>query len=323
METIYGKEALPEGLPRVVAVGVFDGVHLGHQEILRRTRAWARERGAVAEVITFDRHPHAVVGDGSPLCITSLRHRLVLLERSGIQRCRVLTFDRALASLPALEFAEQVFRGALGVVMGYDQRFGRNREGGVDLVRQAGRDLGFDVKVVPPVLVRGQPVSSTALRSLIARGALFEAAEGLGRPFSVLGTVVGGTGKGRTLGFPTANLELGGELLPPEGVYRTETRVADRQWPSVANIGRRPTFGGSGQPFTGPTVLEVHLLGFAGDLCGREVEVTFLERMRDEVTCSSPEELSRLIAGDVDRLAQRIRREQAAGGRPGEPPSAN
>lgn len=308
METLYGNDPPPPTPPRVLALGVFDGVHRGHQAILHCAREWARAEGALAEAITFDRHPTQTVGarpDEAPRCLTSLRHRLLLFEGLGLDRCRVLTFEPDLARMPADAFMRRFFAGAAGVVMGYDQRFGRRREAGAESVRRMGEAMGFDVRVVAPVEVHGAPVSSTRIRRAVERGDLALAADLLGRPLSLLGRVVRGDGRGRRIGFPTANLDLGGEIHPPEGVYLTTCRTPAGRYPSLTNVGRRPTFA-RGRAWTGPAIVEVHLLDFEGDLYGAQVEVFFAERLRDEVACGSPEELQRLIAQDTLRARERF-----------------
>lgn len=305
MQVVYGNSPSASEPRRVAALGVFDGVHLGHQKVIKQLLRWARELGALAEVITFDRHPRTVIEGGYAACVNSLRHKLLLLERYGVERCRVLTFDSDLAGLEAETFARRVLRGAVGVVTGYDQRFGRDRRGDVGVLREVGAETGYDVRLVAPVEVGGRPVSSTLARRSVEEGRLDEVAGMLGRPPSLLGTVVRGVGVGRRLGFPTANLDVGGELLPPEGVYHTETVVPGAgRLVSATNLGKRPVFGRP-PAWRGPSVVEVHLLDFEGDLYGKELEVFFLERIRDEVGCESERELARLIEADVKRVRER------------------
>ncbi len=208
----------------VVSVGVFDGVHLGHEAILRENVAHARALGATPTVVTFRHHPKAILLGHAPRTLTSLDHRLDLFRRAGIAHTVVLTFDEHLRSVPAAEFAAGVLVGKLGArrfVLGFDSKFGRDREGTPERLRA----LGYDVVVVPEVLVAGRPVSSTAIREAVELGDLDGAARMLGRPVAVYGDVVAGDGRGRQLGFPTANLDLHHELHPPTGVYAGRARI--------------------------------------------------------------------------------------------------
>ena len=295
----------------MTALGMFDGVHLGHQRVINRVVKWAaqlreglrNEAGAHSLLYTFEKHPRSVVDDpagAGPPFITSLKHKLMILEGLGVDRCVVLNFDEQMAKTSARDFALKAFGCAVGIVLGYDQRFGRDREGDAALLRAIGKERGFKVETVEPLMVRGRAVSSTAVRQAVVSGRLDLAAEMLGRRPSVLGSVVRGAGRGRTLGFPTANLDLDGEVHPPEGVYRTEAIVLGKRWPSVTNIGRRPSFIARDMTPNGEAVVETYLLDFRGDLLGEDIEVIFLEKMRNEVRCRSEEELMRLIASDVE-----------------------
>lgn len=317
MRTIHGIAAAPEDTARIAALGVFDGVHLGHQAIIRRALDWAHRVGAVVEVITFDRHPRSVVGRGAPLPLTSLAHRLKLFAGLGVDQCRVLEFTPEMAGLSAHAFAQTVLAGAVGVVTGYDQRFGRNRRGGLADLQEAGRALGFEVLAVDPVTVKGQPVSSTAIREALTEGDLDGVRDMLGRPYGVYGTVVQGEGVGREIGFPTANLDLGDEATPPDGVYWTDAWLDGERLDSVSNVGRRPTFRRKGDGFQGSACVEVHLLDFQADLYGRAMEVSFLRKLRDEKPCRSRDELVDMIARDVAEvrrlIAQRAETGQSAG----------
>lgn len=300
METIFGLHTTAESERCVAALGMFDGVHLGHQRVIGRAIEWAAETGAQSLIYTFEKHPRLIVGDASPLFITSLKHKLIILEQLGVARCVALDFDEQMAGMSARDFAVAAFGCAAGVVLGYDQRFGRKREGDAALLRAVGDERGFKVEVVEPVTLRGSVVSSTALRRAITSGRLELATEMLGRRPSVFGTVVSGEGRGRNIGFPTANLDLAGEVHPPEGVYRTQSIVLGKRCSSVTNIGRRPGFMvEGGAPDSAPAV-ETHILDFRGDLMGEDMEVIFFEKMRNEVRCRSEEELMRLIASDVE-----------------------
>ncbi len=304
------------GRGSVVTWGVFDGVHRGHQQILRDTIARARELTCDAVVVTFDRHPRTVLTGVSTPLLTSLPHRLALLERTGVDAAVVLTFDRAFALLSAEEFVRRVLVegiGAKGVVAGYNTAFGRNREGTRTLLEALGTRFGYTVFGSSPVHhpaswpgQRGQPISSTRVRDAITGGRLAEAAEMLGRPVTIVAPVVRGAGRGRTLGFPTANLDLGGITCPPVGVYAATGRASLlvgrtgglAEFPALVNVGRRPTFEG---PEANECV-EVHLVGYSGDLYGGSLEVEFHRKIRDERAFSSAQELSRQIALDKEAL---------------------
>lgn len=284
----------------VVSIGVFDGVHLGHQAILAANRARAAELGARSTVVTFETHPKGTLLGRSPRTLTSLEHRLELFRRAGVEHTLVLAFDAALRDRSAEEFTREALVEGLGArafVLGFDSKFGRDRRGTPELLSA----LGHDVQVVGKVEVDGRPVSSTAIREAVELGDLAGAARMLGRPVSVLGTVVQGARRGRGLGFPTANLDLHHELHPPAGVYAGRATLVGggsdaRDLPAVANIGHRPTL--AGQRTSEPT-LEVHLIEFEGDLYGRDLEFAFLGRLRGEQRFAGPQELSAQIARDV------------------------
>ena len=298
--------APPEGA--VVSVGVFDGVHLGHQAILAANVREAGALGAAPTVVTFREHPKGVLLGRAPRTLTSLEHRLELFRRAGIRRCVALTFDEELRQVEAERFTREFLVGTLGArrfVLGFDSKFGRNREGTPDRVRA----LGFDVVVVPQVIVSGsRPVSSTAIREAVELGDLESAARMLGRPVAVYGDVVTGDGRGRTIGIPTANLDLHHELHPPPGVYACRARIVPREGEvenplrrlAVANVGTRPTFAGNDGKPTLPLV-EVHLLDFAGDLYGRHLELEFLAFLREERRFGGVDALKAAIAVDIER----------------------
>ncbi len=284
----------------VVTLGVFDGVHRGHAELIGRVVAAARERDCRAVVVTFDRHPTVLLAHRPAPAITSLDHRLHLFGTLGVDACVVVQFTPEVAQMPAEEFARRVFHDLLGarlLVLGFDARFGRGREGDVELCRRLGPEMGWDVESLPPVRIGGRPVSSTAIRQAIERGDLEEAEHLLGRPFSLYGTVVSGEARGRRLGYPTANLDLHNELLPPEGIYATHLFVDGEGLPSVTSIGRQPTFPEDGH--TEP-VVEVHAIGCRVDLYGHDVEAQFVKRLRGQVAFADAEALCEQIARDVE-----------------------
>jgi riboflavin kinase / FMN adenylyltransferase len=312
-QSIHDVGALPAGAS-VVSVGVFDGVHLGHLEILRRNVAHARALDARPTVVTFREHPKILLLGRAPRMLTSLDHKLELFRRAGIEHTVVLAFDAELRALSATEFARDflVLRlRARKFVLGFDSKIGRDREGTPEFLRS----LGLDVEVVSQVQVGGRAVSSTAIREAVELGDLAGAARMLGRRVAVYGDVVRGNQLGRMLGFPTANLDLHHELRPPIGVYAALARPLDpsdrttgRAHDAVVNIGFRPTVSGARPEI--PQV-EAHLLDFEGDLYGRQLELEFVARLRDEQRFPDVDGLRRQIELDVAR-ARRLLAEHAA-----------
>jgi riboflavin kinase / FMN adenylyltransferase len=287
----------PDG--SVVSIGVFDGVHLGHREILRRNVALSIALRARPTVVTFRDHPKQLLLGRAPRTLTSLEHRLELFRRAGIEHTLVLGFDERLRAMPAAEFASTVLVQGLGArrfVLGFDSKFGNSRTGTPEELRR----LGYEVEVVEQVLVRGRAVSSTAIREAVELGDLAAAQGMLGRPFAVYGEVVHGDGLGQRLGFPTANVDPHHELLPPNGVYacwaRRPQREADPAQAAVVNIGVRPTLGGG--TAAGPRV-EAHLLEFAGDLYGEVLELEFVQHLRAERRFAGLDELCAQIGRDI------------------------
>jgi len=283
MHTVRGLFApLPPLTAPVTTLGAFDGVHRGHQRILAETVAWARGLGGCPVAVTFDPLPKAVVAQGGALCITSLPHRLVLLERCGIALAVVIPFDGAVAQMPAERFVRDVLLGWLGtrhVVFGRDSTFGRAAEGNLRLLRRLEAEGLLAVRSPEPVRHAGRVISSTAIREAIGSGQLDDASAMLGRPFSLLGTVVPGAGRGRTLGFPTANLDLHHEAIPPDGVYAAIARIGAEAIPALTYVGRRPTFDDP----DAETAIEVHLIGIDRDVYGLDLEVQFIEHLRGDL----------------------------------------
>ena len=297
----YDLEPLPlEGFRgAVVSIGVFDGVHLGHQAILAANVERAAALQLRPTVVTFRDHPKQVLLGPAPRTLTSLEHRLELFRRAGIDHTLALAFDEGLRETPAEAFVEQVLEQGLGArhyVLGFDSKFGRDRRGGPELLQS----LGHPVDVVARVAVDKRAVSSTAIREAVELGDLEGAARMLGRPVSVLGTVVRGEELGRRLGFPTANLDLDHELHPPPAVYACRARVLGQEeapWHlAVTNIGFRPTV--SAQAPDAPRI-EVHLLDFEGALYGSSLEVEFVRTLREERRFDGLEELTAQIGRDV------------------------
>ncbi len=266
----------------VVTVGTFDGVHVGHRDVVEYVVARARAVGTPAAVVTFSPHPRAVLrGQPVPL-LTTIEERAALLSALGVDETVVIPFTPDVAALPAALFVEQVLVEKLGVgevVIGYDHGFGRRREGNADLLRELAPRLGFRVDVIPAHVVEKHAVSSTLIRRLLVEaGDVAAAAPLLGRFYTLAGRVVAGDRRGRTIGFPTANLAVAPEkLVPARGVYAVWADTeGEGRWPAMMNIGTRPTFRGDEMR------AEVHLLGFEGDLYEQTLRVEFIGRLRDE-----------------------------------------
>ncbi|MFW6279653.1 MAG: bifunctional riboflavin kinase/FAD synthetase [Planctomycetota bacterium] len=293
-----GEKRIPPG--NVATLGVFDGVHIGHQHILRRVREEATDNSIPSMVITFDRHPHDVLEAPSQPFITSLDHRVQLFNQLGIDRCLIIEFSQPVARMSAEEFVEDVFLdlvGAKKLVLGFDSRFGCEAEGDIELCRELGARKGMSAEEVGPVKVDGTVVSSTRIRGAVKNANLELAQKLLGRPFSLLGTMVHGAGIGEELGYPTANLDVHNELMPAEGVYATELAVAEDSYGSVTSVGHRETFPDLAN---GGPVVEVHVIGASLDLYGDDVEVYFKRWMRPQKRFAGSNELVRQIEKDVE-----------------------
>lgn len=297
------------GLPargRAVSVGVFDGLHAGHRSVLALLGRRAAERGGLeTAVVTFDPHPLAVVApEHAPRLLTGIAHRLELLEEAGVDVAAVLRFDEEIRLLTPAGFAGEVLAGALHarlVVVGEDFRFGHHRLGNVASLAELGDVHGFATEILP--LVGGDaPISSTRVRAMVAAGEVEAAAAALGRPHELRGTVVAGDGRGRTLGFPTANVALApGLAIPGSGVYAVQAgRLGEPLAPGVANVGTRPTFGGT------EVGLEVHLIDGAGDLYGATLRVAFVARLRDERPFAGGDELAAQVRADIAVALRRL-----------------
>ena len=289
-----------------VTIGAFDGVHLGHQALLRLVRERGRARGLSTALVTFDRHPALVVRpESAPKLLTTLEQKLELLGATGlVDEAVVLTFDEERRNESAEEFVKEVLVDCLGarlVVVGADFHFGRDRRGNVELLRRMGDDLGFEVVGLDLVSDGPAVYSSTLVRQRLAEGAVEQAAALLGRPHEVRGRVVESDGRGRELlGFATANVAVAPETcLPAAGIYAGTFRGADGvERPAAISLGHRPTFYEGGAPL----LLEAHVLDFDGDLYGQEAAVRFLARIRSEERFDSVPELVAAMHRDVDAV---------------------
>jgi riboflavin kinase/FMN adenylyltransferase len=284
-----------------VAIGFFDGVHLGHQQVIRQTLADARQHEAAALVITFDRHPNAVVApDRVPPLIYSLPQKVRTIERLGPDALLLIHFDEAFSRQPAEVFVRSIAPNPSRVqslCVGADFVFGYKRGGDVQLLKQLGGELGFTVHGIAAVSLDGKAVSSTRIREAITNGDLDAASQMLGRGYSIAGIVARGDQLGKKLGFPTANLDVAGLILPPRGVYAVHARHGQLEHRAVANIGIRPTINDARPQIR----VEAHLLDFSGDLYGQEIELTFAQKLRDEQKFDSLQELQSQIARDVEK----------------------
>lgn len=300
MKREIGWEQIQRDPSSVVTVGTFDGVHRGHQAIVSFLCQRAAAVGGTPTVLTFDPHPRSVVRNDEVPLLTTIEERARALEALGIDRTVVLPFTKKLAQYDPEAYVREVLWETIGMQMiavGYDHRFGRNREGNVDLLRAMGDELGFTVEEIPPQSEDNAVISSTRIRSQIAEaGNVSQAARLLGRHYALTGTVEKGEQRGRTIGFPTANIRLADarSCVPRQGVYATRVHGAtlDASYVGMCNIGVRPTFDG-----TTPTI-EVHLLDFSGDLYGDTLCVEFVQRLRDETKFDSVDALRAQLSED-------------------------
>ena len=290
--------------PLCVAIGVFDGVHLGHQSLIRRAMQEAEQLGGSAVVLTFHPHPARVLRpDSAPHLLTSTPHKLRLIEELGCQFLLQIKFDAAFAAQPPEVFIEALTRSAPSlrmVCVGHNWAFGKGRAGNVALLAALGEKFGFETLEIEPVEIDGELVSSTRIRKAVEVGDFDTARRFLGRDYTILGTVEPGAGRGRGIGFPTANLSAHNERFPPNGVYAVRVLMDSRWFEGVANVGVRPTVANALD-----RVLEVHIFDFSGDRYGHDLEVKFERFLRPERKFSSIEELRAQIARDA-ALAREI-----------------
>ncbi len=292
-------ELKPAGRKVCLAIGFFDGVHLGHQQIIRQTLTDARQHDAIALVITFDRHPNTVVAPARvPPLIYSLPQKLRAIEALGADTLLLIHFDKAFSEQTGEAFVRSLARD-LGHIqslcVGANFVFGHKRGGNVDLLRKLGAELKFAVHGMAAVSLDGQAVSSTRIRQAIRAGALDRVNQMLGRAYSLAGKVIRGDGLGQQLGFPTANLEATGLALPPHGVYAVLAEAGGKRYRAVLNVGLRPTLQNPNPQLR----VEAHLIDFTGDLYGQELELAFVEKLRPEKQFASLGDLRQQIAQDI------------------------
>ncbi len=303
MQIIHAANELKPGSKKVcLAIGVFDGVHLGHQQIIRQTVVDAHQHDAIALVITFDRHPNTVVApDRVPPLVYSLPQKLRAIESLGADTLLLIHFDEKFSRQTGEEFVRNLARD-LGkiqsICVGADFVFGYKRGGNVALLNQLGGELGFAVHGLAAVSLDRQIVSSTRIREAIRSGNFDAASQMLGRPYTISGRVMAGDRIGQQLGFPTANLDVSGLLLPPNGVYAGRTSVKNKIYRVALNIGFRPTVASGAAQLR----VEAHLLDFSGELYDRELEIEIGSRLREEKKFATAEELREQIQRDLAQI---------------------
>jgi riboflavin kinase/FMN adenylyltransferase len=302
MKIFHGTENANIAKPTVLTLGVFDGLHLGHQRIMQTVVERARAVDAVATAMTFDPHPRAVLHpESAPPLLQTLDQRLANLEVLGIEQAIVVAFDREFAAQPAEDFLSEIIRERLHareVYLGKGFAFGQDRGGNIDLLRRMSAELGFVADEVDEVQLRGQRISSSAIRTLLNGGRVNLARRMLGRPYGVEGVIIRGNRRGHTIGFPTANLKPHNRVIPKFGVYATATLIDGHWRRSITNIGVRPTFENTSEPS-----IETYVFDFDGDLYGDVLRVRFLHRIRDERKFSGIDELK----GQIERDTQTAR----------------
>lgn len=306
MDVVHGSRSLPLSGESSVTIGFFDGVHRGHQTVIRRAVEAARQQGLRPVAVTFDRHPLETLSPGkTPPLLTTLRRKAALIEALGIHTLFVLEFTDEVSRWSPEGFVERVLAAGLSarhVVVGAHFTFGHRAAGNIAVLAEFGSIHGFTAEAVATVKVGGRPVSSTSIREALAEGDLDWPERALGRRYAVEGTIVPGAGRGRELGFPTANLRTPhGILLPGRGVYAGRAAAGQRSWTAAINVGVNPTFGEE------PLHVEAHILDFENDLMGEVLAVEFWARLRDEVRFESAEELARQIKEDVERTRALVR----------------
>jgi riboflavin kinase/FMN adenylyltransferase len=299
MQVVYGHHNAPAWDGAAIAIGNFDGVHLGHRALITRARQLAAANGALTVVLTFDPHPSALLAPArAPLMLTSIERRIELLAEAGVDAVVVEPFTRELAGVAPNAFVDDVVIFALrarAIIVGYDFSYGQGRTGTVDALRAHGVNAGIEVAVVPPVTVDGEVCASTKVRSHLRAGELGRAERMLGRPWDVDGVVVHGAERGRAIGVPTANIDPEVELAIAPGIYAVTLSVdGGPAMPAVASLGTNPTFVDAGR-----LVLEVHVLDWNGEIYDRRVRTTFVARLRDELKFDSVDALVAQIQRDI------------------------
>ncbi len=305
MEIIFGIEHLNRSFQNpVVALGNFDGVHLGHQKIFKRVKEEALTIGGEGIVITFEPHPLKVLSPSHcPPLLTPFQKKMMLIEQSGILTVFCIEFTLDFSKLSPDEFVEDIlvrYVKPRKMIVGYNYHFGRKKSGDAKILKEFCKRFQIEVEIVEPLFLDGMPVSSSRVRELIKNGKMEEASRLLGRNYLVIGKVIEGTKRGQMLGFPTANLALSDELYPPLGVYAVEVIWNRQVYHGLANLGRNPTFHPTHSEFQGPISLEVYILNFSQMIYGQEIQIHFKKRIRDEIRFESSSQLLDQIRKDIE-----------------------
>lgn len=292
------------------AIGVFDGIHTGHQKIIGSMVRDTKKNRGTSIIITFDKHPYTALDPSYNIPIlTTTDKKLELLDSLGVDVCILMKFNKSTASISAENWIKDILWNKLSIeniYIGEDSFFGKNRQGNIDTLREWGIQLGFNVKVIKKTRIDKVVVSSTSIRDYISNGNIEMAEKLLGRPYSIIGMVIKGKGTGGKLGFPTANFNIGNQCLPPQGVYAVKAKIGSRTVPAVANIGIRPTLTRSRKP-----ILEVHLLEhppLGKSLYKKELEIIFIKRIRDEKKFTNSDLLIQQIEKDVTHAKQILKK---------------
>ena len=290
--------------PLFLAIGVFDGVHRGHQAVISTSADHAAASNGTPVVVTFDPHPEKVLRpQAAPHLLSATQHKIALIRALGVEHLLIITFDKEFAATEPEDFVQKLVihsKPLREICVGHEWSFGKNRRGNLDLLKKLGAKSNFDVVGIPPVKINGAVVSSTAIRQAIEKGDFAKAAEMLGREYTILGTVTRGDNLGKKIGFPTANLSAHSEQFPPNGVYVAEARIDGELCRGVINLGIRPTVT-SGKS---ERVLEIHLFDFNRDIYGHDVEVRFLKFLRPEKKFANLDALVQQIRRDVEQARQ-------------------
>ena len=285
--------------PLFLAVGVFDGVHLGHQAVISTSAEHARAVNGTAVVVTFDPHPEKILRpQAAPHLLTATPHKIALIRNLGVRHLLIITFNKQFAATEPEDFVHQLVNDSKPlreICVGHEWSFGKNRRGNLELLKKLGAQFDFNVVGISPVTVNGEVVSSTTIRRAVEAGDLKKAAEMLGREYTILGTVVRGDDLGKKIGFPTANLSAHNEQFPPNGVYFAEAKLDETVYPGVVNLGYRPTVSSSETE----RILEIHLLDFNRDIYGKDLQLRFMRYLRQEKKFENLDALVRQIKSDV------------------------